>query len=112
MVLRPTVFDLHIAAIDVASFGEPVEKGRQLVFGIAGQLSVQKSDHGHSCLLRDRRKRPRRHTSTEEPDEIAPLHVSAPDAPKLEQTPSISYRAGREMSCRVLDDCSGSKAPV
>jgi hypothetical protein len=63
-----------------------------------GRLRVKKSDHGHRCLLRGRRKRPRRHTSTEEADEIAPLHVSAPEAPKLEQTPSLSYRAGREMS--------------
>jgi hypothetical protein len=52
MVLRPTVFDLHIAAIDVASFGEPVEKGRQLALVILGRLRVQKSNNRDDRLLR------------------------------------------------------------
>ena len=43
MVLRPTVFDLHIAAIDIAGL-EPVEKGRQLALVVLRRLRVQKSD--------------------------------------------------------------------
>jgi hypothetical protein len=58
MVLRPTVFDLHIAAIDVAGLGEPVEKGRQLALVILGRLRVQKSDDRDDGLLRLRYQRP------------------------------------------------------
>jgi hypothetical protein len=58
MVVRPTVFDLHVAAIGVAGFGEPVEKGRKLALVILGRLRVQKSDDRDDGLLRLRYQRP------------------------------------------------------
>src|ERR1700730_2516785 len=40
LALRPAIFDFYIAAIDVATFGEAVEKTRHLALEIFGRLRV------------------------------------------------------------------------
>ena len=76
VTLRPSIFDNHVLAIDVAGFAQPFEKSRQLPRVNLGRSGVEKPDHRHRRLLRTRRKRPCCRSTAEKCDELAPLHVS------------------------------------
>ena len=56
--LPPTIFDRHVPALDVASFGQAlVKSSNQLAPGVQ-RRGIEKSDHRHRRLLRPRDERP------------------------------------------------------
>ncbi len=59
LALRPAIFDRYVAAIDVAGFAQPFEKGGQGPRVSLRRLGVEKSDHRQRPLLRARRERPK-----------------------------------------------------
>src|SRR5262249_5594579 len=74
LVFRETVFDRHIAAVDITGFSQAAtERGREIGSVILTER-VQEPDHRHRRLLRARRKRPRGSSATEQCDELAPPH--------------------------------------
>jgi hypothetical protein len=58
VVLCPTVFDRHVAAVDVTSFSQAIKKSRQWSRIILMRSNVRPSDHRHCRLLRLRGNRP------------------------------------------------------
>src|SRR5262245_41695749 len=76
LVFCETVFDRHIAAVDITGFTQAAtERGREIGPVILTER-VQEPDHRHRPLLRARRKRPRRRRAAEEDDELPPFHHS------------------------------------
>ena len=80
LAVRPTVFDRHALALDIASVFEAWMKCVQPgCVNPSGDLAVEEPDHRHPLvLLRALFKRPRGRRAAEERDELAPLHVRAP----------------------------------
>jgi hypothetical protein len=74
LVFCETVFDRHIAAVDITGFTQAAtERGREIGPVILTER-VQEPDNRHRPLLRARRKRPRRRRAAEEGDELATPH--------------------------------------
>src|SRR5262249_19303896 len=74
LVFCETVFDRHIAAVDITGFTQAAtERGREIGPVILTER-VQEPDHRHRWLLRARRAAPRRNCATEKRDKLAPLH--------------------------------------
>src|SRR5262245_34164301 len=73
LVFCETVFDRHIAAVDITGFTQAAtERGREIGPVILTER-VQEPDHRHRRLLRARRERPS-HRAAEQRDELASLH--------------------------------------
>src|SRR5262245_48501611 len=72
LVFCETVFDRHIAAVDITGFTQAAtERGREIGPVILTER-VQEPDHRHRRLLRARRERPRDRHAAEQRDELAP----------------------------------------
>src|SRR5262249_12858140 len=69
------IYDPDILLRGVASFPEPIMKGRQQVRCTSGRSSREEPNHWHRELLRPRRQRPRRRGTAQQRDELAPSHV-------------------------------------
>src|SRR5262249_42755601 len=74
LILRETVFNDDVLALDIARFFQALAKRRQDVCILAGPPAVEKSDHGYPRLLCARRDRPRNCRAAKQRDELAPLH--------------------------------------
>jgi hypothetical protein len=73
---RPTIFDRHILALDVARFIQALPEGDHPRFGFGfRQSGSDHADHRHRRLLRPRRERPRGRHAADERDELAPSPV-------------------------------------
>jgi hypothetical protein len=70
-IVRPAVFDRHIAALDVPGFTQPFAKCRNQTCARFRKTKVEMSDHWHRPLLRPRCDRPSRRAA-ESGDEFAP----------------------------------------
>jgi hypothetical protein len=57
LVLRPTIFDQDVAAINVAGFAQALPKCRHEIGAGLGRTIMQKPDDRHRRLLRARRER-------------------------------------------------------
>src|SRR5262249_20322596 len=79
LILRETIFNDDVLALDIARFFQALAKRRQDVCILAGPPAVEKSDHGHRRLLRVRRERPRGRRAAEQRDELAPFHAEHGD---------------------------------
>src|SRR5262249_9137660 len=75
LILRETVFNDDVLALDIARFFQALAKRRQDICILAGPPAVEKSDHGHRRLLRARRERPCSRAA-EQRDELAAPHGS------------------------------------
>jgi hypothetical protein len=75
LILRETVFNDDVLALDIARFFQALAKRRQDVCILAGPPAVKKSDRGHRRLLRAHSKRPRRRAAAKQDDEIAPSYT-------------------------------------
>src|SRR5262249_45808584 len=76
LTLRPTVFDRHVLALDIAGVFEALAECAQTVrVRVVRRCGVEEPDHRHRRLLRARGERPcSRSATTEECDERAPPH--------------------------------------
>src|SRR5262249_48379950 len=85
---RPTVFDPHILAFDIARFLQALAERRDLLAQRSGRCGIEEADHSHRRLLRARRERPRRSHSAKERDELAELHwiTSSASESRLSET--------------------------
>src|SRR5262249_50703232 len=72
-VIRPPVFDLHVAALEETNLVEPLAECRQPRCARLRTTRVEISDHRHP-LLRPCRERPRDRRATEQRDECAAPH--------------------------------------
>jgi hypothetical protein len=77
LILRPPVFNRHVAAFNVTSFAQPIEKGRQLLRVIFRRGAINESDHWHRSLLRGRSERPSESRANNNFDEISPAHSAS-----------------------------------
>src|SRR5262245_21767835 len=77
-IARPTVFDRHVLAFDVAGFAQAFAECCHEVSARLRRTSIEISDHRHRRLLRARRERPRGHRPAEERDEFTPYHCLTP----------------------------------
>src|SRR5262245_19449383 len=77
-ILRKTVLDRHVAAIDIAGFTQTTAERCQEVGPVILAKHVQESDHRHRRLLRACCERPRGHPAAEHCHEVAPLHRAHP----------------------------------
>src|SRR6516162_966183 len=75
LVLRPTILDRHILALDVTSFTNALPECGQIACTVGKRRAAEEPDHRHSRLLRARRERPCGRAA-EESDECAPLCMS------------------------------------
>src|SRR5262249_5095646 len=64
-VLRKTVLDGYVAAIDIAGFAQAAAEGGREIGPIVLPEAVQESDHRQRRLLRARRERPRSRSATD-----------------------------------------------
>ena len=69
LVLRPTILDRHILALDVTSFTNALPECGQIACTIGKRRAAEEPDHRHR--LRACRKRPRRRAA-EQRDEFTP----------------------------------------
>jgi hypothetical protein len=72
-IVRPAVFDRHVAPLDVAGFAQPFAECRQSAGVPLWGGNVEIPNHRHRRRLRLRRERPCR-CAAEECDELAPFH--------------------------------------
>ena len=75
LTFRPTVFDRHILAFDIARFLQTLVERRDLLAQRSGRSGIEEAGHWHRrLLLRACGKRPCCRTA-KEGDELAPSHV-------------------------------------
>src|SRR5262249_1255060 len=72
--LCPAVFDRHISSLDEAKFVQAFLEGGHQVCPFGGRPAIEEANDRQRCLLRARRKRPRRGRAAEQRDEHAPSH--------------------------------------
>src|SRR5262249_7835208 len=83
LVFCETVFDRHIAAVDITGFTQAAtESGREIGSVILTER-VEEPDHRHCRLLRPRRERPRSRAADER-DELAAFHHSITSSARAE----------------------------
>src|SRR5262249_9796878 len=94
LILRETVFNDDVLALDIARFFQALAKRRQDVCILAAPPAVEKSNHRHLWLLRACRERSSRR-STKQRDELAAFHsiTSSASASSLSGTSMPSARA-------------------
>src|SRR5262245_66159946 len=73
VTFRPAVFDKHIAAFDIARFGQALAEDSRQVRIFPRRRAIEKPNHRHRRLLRARSKRPRGRRAAEKRDEWAAL---------------------------------------
>src|SRR6516225_10292848 len=76
LILCPTIFDHDIAAIDETGFAEALTKCRGEMGASIGGALMEKPDHRHRRLLRERCERPRSRAA-EQRDEVAASHFQS-----------------------------------
>src|SRR5262249_55854641 len=74
LTFRPTVFDPHILAFDIARFLQALAERRDLLAQRSGRSGIEEADHSHRRLLRARREWPGSRGATEQRYELAPLY--------------------------------------
>ena len=74
LILRPTIVDHDVPAINETDFAQPLTKRRQKIGARLRPTIMEKPDHRHRRLLRARRERPRSCRATEQRDERAAPH--------------------------------------
>jgi hypothetical protein len=74
LAVRPAILELHVLAVDVAGFVQPLAKRTQLVLIPNGRRAPEVTDNGHTDLLRARDKRKSRRTA-EQADQATPVHA-------------------------------------
>src|SRR5262249_55530059 len=74
LTFRPSVFDRHVLALDVAGFAQALTEGDHGACERPRRRAVEEPNHRHRRLLRARRERPSGRRATEQRDEYAPLH--------------------------------------
>src|SRR5262245_52339599 len=113
LVFCETVFDRHIAAVDITGFTQAAtERGREIGSVILTER-VQEPDNRHRPLLRAPRPRPCRCRAAEERYELAALHsiTSSARASSVGGTSTPSARAvGRLMTNSNLLDCTTGRS--
>src|SRR5262249_41686771 len=114
LVFCETVFDRHVAAVDITGFTQAAtERGREIGPVILTER-VQEPDHGHRRLLRTRREGPRRSCAAEQRYELAALHsiTSSARASSVGGTSRPSALAVLRLitSSNFVGACTGSSA--
>src|SRR5262245_5034856 len=95
-IVRPSVFDLYVAALKEADFTQAFAECREHRCAGLGRTSVEISDHRHWRLLRTCRDRPRRRRAAEQRDERAAPHVwMAPRKTRFESLSGFHKKATR-----------------
>jgi hypothetical protein len=102
LTLRPSVFDRHVLALDIAAVFQALAKCVQLVHHCMGRPGVEISDHRH-CRLRARTEWPRHRRAAEQRDELAPS--------QLIEEHSVPSQAGARLQdtelARISQEVSG-----
>src|SRR5580704_13115488 len=73
LAIRPTIFDRHVPALDMAGFVEALAERAQQVRMYVWRRAVEEPDHRHRRLLRARRERPCRRAA-EKANEFTSFH--------------------------------------
>src|SRR5262249_13357870 len=79
LVVAPTEFNRHVAALDVARRGETLKECRYAVGPLLRRTKGEITNHRHRRLLRPRRERPYR-CARQSRYEGSPSHLSSPEA--------------------------------
>src|SRR6516165_666807 len=108
LILRETVFNDDVLALDIARFFQALAKRRQDVCILAGPPAVEKSDHGHRRLLRVRRQRPGCRRAAEKRDKLTAPHgsplVGGPSLHRETSPPSSLQLPGKPRAKRAPHD--------
>jgi hypothetical protein len=80
IIVRPSVFDGHVAALNITGFAQSLAECRHEMCVRLGRPALEEPDHRHRPLLRARNERPCRCRAAEKRDELAPSHVCSPSA--------------------------------
>src|SRR6266446_854044 len=104
------VLDCHVSTDDKAGLSQPLLNGlNPCGFGTL-RLTMEHADHRHRCLLRARRRRPRRRAA-EQRDEIAPFQLI--EFPRFNISGSLAmFDATRLASSIVICFASMASASV
>jgi phosphoketolase len=73
-ILRPTIFDCHVAAFDVAALAQTAPDRSEKIGERVGRPTPQNADDWHRWLLRAHCKRPSSRHATECCNKVAPPH--------------------------------------
>src|SRR5262245_6119144 len=73
-IVRPSVFDLYVAALGEADLAQAFAECREHRCAGLGRTRIEISDHRRWRLLRPRRQRPSSRRAAEQRDELAPSH--------------------------------------
>jgi hypothetical protein len=76
LAIRPSIFDPHVLALNIAGFFEALAERAQQARVYVRRITVDEPDRWHHRLLRTRNQRPRGRHATDKGDEIAPPHVT------------------------------------
>src|SRR5262249_18119083 len=79
LIVRPTIFDRHVLALDKSFFLQTFLECRHEMHERCGRRATKKANYRYRRLLRPRRDRPRRRTA-EQRDERAAPHSITPSA--------------------------------
>src|SRR5262245_49782474 len=72
MILRPTVFNVQVSALDVAGVRQTAANRSDVFASCFERPGFEIADHRHRGLLRSRRDRPCRRRPAEQCDDLAP----------------------------------------
>src|SRR6516162_3460507 len=75
MAISPTVFNCEVPALNQTRFTQPLPKRRHTIVVRLCRAGTEKTDHGHSRLLRARRERPCGCCAGKRDKQFSPLDV-------------------------------------
>src|SRR5262249_11943698 len=111
VILRPTILNRHVPALDVTAFTQALPKRGQPEGISFSRPSADVSDHRH-WLLRARRQRPRG-SAAEQRDEVAALHSITSSARPSSGSGKVMPSAFAVLRLRIsstLVDCRTGKS--
>jgi hypothetical protein len=102
--LRPAILGRNIATLDPAEFAQSLHKGADPTAVERRRVRAQEPD-GRQLrrLLRPRRKRPRRHRTAEQRDELAPVLTELHAIPHAERAPHLQDIELAAISQRLVE---------
>jgi hypothetical protein len=100
VIVRPSVFDGHVAALNITRFAQSFAECRHEMCVRFGRTWAEETDHRHRGLLHARRHRPRSRRTTEQRYELAALHVWM--APAWQE---IIWRAAQKSLAVICPAC-------
>jgi len=89
LAFRPTIFDGHVPALDVAGFGQTLAEYRHQRRTRPGQTGTEIPDN-RPRLLRARRERPGRYRAAGESDEFAAFQCPVPTLLPIERIAQLN----------------------